>query len=515
MKNDLFITKEKAAWLDALTNRRIKEIRNAPSKSFTPSEGALSFFVSPEGNDDNDGRTPDTAWKTLDRVNRANDSELHSGDVVYFRRGGLWRGKLQCFTGGVSYTAYGEGEKPKIYSGPQDYSGDGKWKPTDIADVYECCDLFERMNDIGFITINRGKLYGVKKTLSFDEKKGCLTDAKTGERFEGYRDLKEDLTFFHDWRTKKLYFCSTEGDPGKRFYSIELSLRQHAIAMWGDNINVDSFTVRYVGGHGVAAGTMTGLHVTNCEFGWIGGSVMAPSYSEDGIPYSGRYGNGVEIYGGCDDFEVENNLFYQIYDAGISHQCTVSKPDESIIMKNIRFRNNVILNAYYSIEYFLYVSYKNNPSHIENALYEGNICRFSAHGFTNQRPDVCGGTHIKTGRAENPAVNFVIKDNIFDEGRVWILAVRTKPTDIPYPESLPVPEHNIYIQSEDGQFGFFHDEALRLSAAGISGTSWGEKEINYILSLDKSGEAYIRPEGRNYTELTDDMIESDEPIRLE
>jgi len=73
-----------------------------------------TFHVDSEGGrDEADGRTPESAWKTLQRVSGA---ELISGDSVLFRRGGLWRGSLSPQSGKpgqpITYSAYGEGEKP-------------------------------------------------------------------------------------------------------------------------------------------------------------------------------------------------------------------------------------------------------------------------------------------------------------------------------------------------------------------------------------------------------------------
>lgn len=82
----------------------------APGSRTTPA----TFHVDSErGRDDADGLTPDSAWRSLQRVNGA---ALIPGDTVCFRRGGLWRGSLSARSGKpgapVTYAAYGEGEKP-------------------------------------------------------------------------------------------------------------------------------------------------------------------------------------------------------------------------------------------------------------------------------------------------------------------------------------------------------------------------------------------------------------------
>ena len=77
---------------------------------------ATEYFVDSENGDDaRSGTSAETAWKTLEKVNAA---PLVGGDVVRFRRGGLWRGSLEPKSGEpgrpVVYTNYGDGEKPVI-----------------------------------------------------------------------------------------------------------------------------------------------------------------------------------------------------------------------------------------------------------------------------------------------------------------------------------------------------------------------------------------------------------------
>ena len=53
---------------------------------------ADTFYVSPSGSDRASGRSAGAAWKTAERVNRAN---LGPGDRVLFQGGGVWREMLE------------------------------------------------------------------------------------------------------------------------------------------------------------------------------------------------------------------------------------------------------------------------------------------------------------------------------------------------------------------------------------------------------------------------------------
>lgn len=68
-----------------------------------------------DGRDTFSGMSPQEAWQTVSRVNRAS---LQPGDTVRFRCGQMWRESIRCQSGAenqpITYTSYGEGEKPEF-----------------------------------------------------------------------------------------------------------------------------------------------------------------------------------------------------------------------------------------------------------------------------------------------------------------------------------------------------------------------------------------------------------------
>ena len=73
------------------------------------------FLDSAGGNDANDGKSPENAWRSLERLDKA---ALEPGDVVRFRRDRVWRGTLRAKSGSegkpIVYSDYGDGAKPRI-----------------------------------------------------------------------------------------------------------------------------------------------------------------------------------------------------------------------------------------------------------------------------------------------------------------------------------------------------------------------------------------------------------------
>lgn len=82
-----------------------------------------NYYVSPNGNDSQNGTSPSTAWKTIARVNQATYS-FQPGDKVLFERGGTWRGELILGSSGtaaqpITVGAYGSGALPVIKGSTQ------------------------------------------------------------------------------------------------------------------------------------------------------------------------------------------------------------------------------------------------------------------------------------------------------------------------------------------------------------------------------------------------------------
>ena len=77
-----------------------------------------TFYVDTlNGNNSNNGLTPENAWKAIEKINSMSFTE---GDYIYFKRGCIWNEtKLEVPSSGVQYApitigAYGMGEKPII-----------------------------------------------------------------------------------------------------------------------------------------------------------------------------------------------------------------------------------------------------------------------------------------------------------------------------------------------------------------------------------------------------------------
>ena len=460
-------TKEFLKEIDALAAKRRERIK---STSDNISVIGTRYYVAADGDDRADGKSPDTAWRSLRRVSEA---ALCPGDGVFFRRGDLFRG---CFTAqsGVTYAAFGNGEKPRLFGGERDLADPTLWELYDEGT--NIWHLREPIADLGTLVFDGGVQHAYKHIPSYRNGRFvCRADEERA--FIITRELTHDLDFFCNF-TKKLsthptkgedfpvpdtyghecpgdlYLRSNRGNPGLVFSSIEPLPHIHGIRVGRcDHVRIDNLCLRYYGMHGISAGgeCVHGLHVTNCEIGWIGGCIQTyfgtdPNYPEGRRGSVTRFGNAVEIYGGCDDFLVESCYIYECYDAGITHQVTTF--DFTRKMTNILYKDNLIERCVYGIEYFLELRNGVRGSHMDGVTIEENFIRYSGLGWGQQRYNADTPAHIKGWSYENIAHNFTIRNNILDRaGRRSLHLVAERG------EYCPLMEKNTYIQYAKGSLG--------------------------------------------------------------
>ncbi|MBO7310273.1 MAG: hypothetical protein J6U86_02630, partial [Clostridia bacterium] len=164
----------------------------------------------------------------------------------------------------------------------------------------------------------------------------------------------------------------------------------------------------------------------------------------------------IEIYGSCENFTVQNNYIYQIYDAGITHQWS-GVGDKVFNHTNVFYRNNVIENCVYSIEYFVSGCEPDNPSVMTNFVIEGNHMWYASRGFCEQRPpaDRSWGAHIKglCSRTGNRAKDYLIKDNIFVDGKDRLVQITSNLYNADGSDSMPTLEGNVFVEEYGRKFG--------------------------------------------------------------
>lgn len=375
--------------IDMVSNAMISDILNAGDHIVATGN---TYYISNDGNDDNDGLSPDTPWATIDKL-KTYDDLLQPGDAVLFERGGEWRVSFIAQKG-VSYGAYGSGPKPVLNGSLCNYADPSLWETTDIPFVYKCTEPIE---NAGVIVLDYTGILG-----NYNEKLATKEMVGKGD-FTGVADLKTDNSYYNNIAEKTLYFCSHKGNPGVRYRSIEISQRNSMICSKGAAV-IENFDIKF-SGYGVVG--IKYANVRNCVFSYMGGCRLEAN--EDATVVCG---NAVEIYGNVDYLHVENCWIYQMCDTGLTHQNWT--PVYDCIQSNITFIGNVIEYCFWSIEFNNPAANDNSQRLIENFTHSYNVCNMGGYGFGSYHYDRVGEATLYNCFGTNKTVNGVCEKNIFN-----------------------------------------------------------------------------------------------------
>lgn len=378
----------------------------------SPVHCSRCWYISNTGNDENRGDSPEQAWATIAGM-QAHEDAIGEGDAVLFERGGVFRGHIVARSG-VTYAAYGSGDKPCIYGSRQNYA-DAAWQS--VGENVWCMDLPADAADVGIMVFNHGEDVGFKKPKQ--------------------TDLINDGDFCCD---EAHVWLKMHTNPSDVYDSIEIGELFHLFLMTQGthDVTIENLTLKYTGGMAVEGITdVWNITVRGCEMGWLGGSLL-PGYKDGNV----RFGNGIEFWRGCRQVLIEYCWIYQIYDTGFSHQGRGEFDVEDLV-----FRCNLVeYTAFASIEFWAPVKAINTMRRIR---YEDNILRFAGYSWgADQRHDF-QSVHICTTGSDNVCQDFVIRNNILDTAAGKLLGCCFNAGE------APVLDGNTYAQTPCGQLGYF------------------------------------------------------------
>lgn len=436
---------------------RIDEIK-ATASEVTPDDikGKVYYVSSINGDDSNDGLSPETAFKTTGALykNIGNITVLpkfKEGDGIFFERGGAYYSTkmlstnysgdsvLEIEVSDVTIGAYGTGAKP-ILTNSLDVNGSKNWESVDgYPNLWKLTEKLEgkgeskAYNDVGSIAVytKDGKTgFGVKLNPSIpadpfgDETVfiGGRMSNGLGESFdiaEGhYSDLsvlQHNLEYFHDLRDGTLYMYCDAGNPGEVYERVVVSKKGGILMISANaaNVTVDNITVAYGGSHGFDVSGVKNLVVKNCTVEWIGGSYQGGEGNDNT-----RFGNGFQNWGSCDGIFIDNCYFDQMFDSGPGTQSNWgSDPGSSISYVNdFHIDNCVLTNSNSPVEIWNLASdnISANISVSGNYLYnDAPENRFGAQRLSGDGLPVTGGSMFYFSPLDPMNYqNCVIEDNV-------------------------------------------------------------------------------------------------------
>lgn len=390
-EKDAQLQRELQEAIDAILKSETRIVHSdtaVPGETYT----GTAYYVSAEGNDNNDGLSPDKPWKTLRKVcSEAGGWEypgvLESGDAVFFRRGDVFRvtadqeeRTLNIRTSGLTFSAYGKGAKPIITGSSQSGVGAEKWtleaeNQTTGAKIWK---FYQDLRDVACIVLNDGETI-TKRVYEFHDGKNyesCDCDVylmhlepgqgvkRKGILLSPLESLTEDMTIIsrpvplmpgtQSEGVGPLYFRCDRGNPGELFSSIEfteietlglVSLTGAADTVF-DNISFRCNGNSYIKPTGFGEDELSNWTavrrtlIQNCEFAFGGGSVSSYAVDEQGgaVPYI--MGDG--IYNIVEDTTIRNNYSHDALSTAATFECYDFYPPYS---GYYHVQDNVIVNT--------------------------------------------------------------------------------------------------------------------------------------------------------------------------
>ena len=347
------------------------------------------YYISANGCDKKDGLTPDTAWRTIKKVN----SSVKCGDTVCFKCGDTFFGQIRAPKGNdtetpTTYTSYGEGTKPTVSQyktarkGAWEAFGDRVWR-IDLTDVSKFDgNITELDTNVGFMKVD-----------------GTIKPRKYFE----IDKLEEQWDFYND---KQYVYVRSHTDPS--LLADDIKFACNIICMpFVDNILVENIIFIGSGSHGIS-GTINHATIRNCEFHELGGSELTTHF-RPGV----RYGNGLECWTDSSDVLVENCRFSHIYDVAV----TMQGDHVTRGWVNITFRNNVIWNCQQAFEIWSNGELENTG--FQNCVFENNVCIDSGYSWGHiVRGNKHCSAHLLIYQIECPLCDVTVRNNTFYNARV-------------------------------------------------------------------------------------------------
>jgi hypothetical protein len=350
--------------------------------------GQLTYYINTtKGSDNNSGTSPESPWKTIQRIN---SQKLQPGDSVLFARGEIFRGNLKANSGSenkpIVYASYGKGNKPMLLGSIQrnkrsDWKPFGKntWQTIGIT-------LDERGIDVGNIIFNNESDFGIKVPV--------------------LKRVNKQGVFWSDTANRRVVLYSIS-NPAEYYTNLELALTRDIIKEnYTSYVTYSDLDLRYGGAHGIGGDSTHHIAVRGVDISCMGGGYL---FGFD----TTRYGNGVEFYNAANNNIVERCRFSQIYDVAMTSQG--DKPWHRVY--NLIFRNNLIDKCEQSFELWL----RGEGSSIRDVYFENNTSTNAGYGILHpQRPDTNGTFLLFWGFADDVnASNIFIRNNIFSNPRNW------------------------------------------------------------------------------------------------
>lgn len=447
-----------------------------------------AYYISNNGDDKNNGRSPETPFATVEPLRNI---EMQFGDAIFFERGGLWRscempGDVLA-TEGITFSAYGEGEKPRLYASSENGAGGEKWSLYyEDGDGKKIWVYYKDMAECGAIVagedtpVKRDVAYwNGSKYIKLNEMDELTQDDYRVEEhlqdmwcfpFLEYseQDLEDGRAFrswnfdtrSYDYVTGPLYFRCDEGNPGELYDSIEF-IQPYAFSdgfadyTVYDNLDYCYSTCTLTNGNSCYGA------VQNCEIAWMGGNVAAYATGmETGDTrvtlnggLFGRMGGGISVGNG---YLIQNNYVHNCFQEGIAVETIDGDPS----IEDTHISGNLVTHCVQSLLLCNWDMEVNENHIFKNCVFEDNIVLYSGkNNFLNHKwhEDLDCAAFIMQGGPCAHDGTLAVRNNTFAFSRADLIQI-----DVYSKEYSQVFDGNtyaqfpkmkwLYVEASDGEF---------------------------------------------------------------
>jgi hypothetical protein len=324
---------------------------------------AATYYVSPSGNDSNNGTSQAQAWRTVARAQQV-AGNLQPGDQILFQRGGTYTGKLTVNANGSSGNpiiigAYGTGAAPVI-SGSVPVTGWTQWQGNiwrasiaqPVRHVWSNGSLMTlaRFPNTGYLTSTSGNhtqmsSNGITQSSGFwnggeivrrttnwsyeratisNQSNGTVTHAAIAYSFDNGSGwgfyLRNKLAaldapgeWFYDAAAGHLYFWAPgNGDPNSM--DMQASVLDHGVEVGYQRQHIRVEGLAFRGQHLSGVHNMYGNHtrVTGCTFDFVNTAIKSVGSNSiySGNTVTNTFGSGMSLIE--TNSTVEGNVFTNI-----------------------------------------------------------------------------------------------------------------------------------------------------------------------------------------------------------
>ncbi|MBR2028494.1 MAG: hypothetical protein IKA10_05875 [Oscillospiraceae bacterium] len=269
-----------------------------------------TYYISNNGDDNNDGLSPETAWATLDRAFETywplTRTLLKPGDAVLLERGGTWYVSPDEIDGltsdaynivdGVTLGAYGEGARPIIRGDIPEANDPSFWTLYYDKNGTKIWATSEKLQDVNVIVFNEGESYANEIMPFWSTTLNDYCNAK-GEMFDIVTELENNLSFCcmldldsaesvdlqNSTAKGTVFLRCDEGNPADVFYEVAVPQAQTGLGLH-TNASLVDLDIRYftcIAAELSGYDGYTGQQVINCEVSWCGGLISEYQFSNE------------------------------------------------------------------------------------------------------------------------------------------------------------------------------------------------------------------------------------------